>query len=532
MPAASSGFRHALLLTDGSASLPVDLAAPACTVWQAPAEACYGEPVVASAAEALQACGADLLIVDWPPVPGRARARALAWLALEEMRRPASGHIALRGWPGERQPPIGADPQRLPGCCLFDAKRLDDAWPALWRSEGGAVACPAGGPLVNVIVRSMDRPTLDAALDSVAWQTHRPIEVVVVNARGTGHRGLDPTHGGVPLRMVGDAGGAPLPRPCAATAGLETARGEFVLFHVNADQLPVARANLDAAWFEVPHRIGYWAWELEDFPPQWHDAFAHVDELWWPSSFCQNAAEAVSPVPVLCIPHAIEIPERVTSDRARFELRPDSVVFLSMADMMSVTERKNPLGAVHAFVEAFAPDDARAELWSRSRTRSGIPRPSSACARSRRRNRECSCWPTTSTAQLSKPLDSIDVFVSLHRSEGLDLGIAEAMARGKVALATGWSGNMDFISPLNSLPVDYELVRLERDAGPYTRGERWAKPSIADTVDKMRTVAANSALRLRLGQRARHDCGQQLAPRVVGARVAARLRASRKAKNL
>ncbi len=305
------------------------------------------------------------------------------------------------------------------------------------------------------------------------------------------------------------------------------------LFHVNADQLPVARANLDAAWFAVPHRIGYWAWELENFPPQWHDAFAHVDEVWVPSSFCQNAIAAVSPVPVLCIPHAIEIPERMTPDRSRFGLRPDSVVFLSMADMMSVAERKNPLGAVQAFVEAFAPDDTRAELVVK------VSNPQWDAPAFERLRTLAAAHPGVHLLAdyLDRPalntlLDSVDVFVSLHRSEGFGLGIAEAMARGKVALATGWSGNMDFMSPLNSLPVDYELVRLERDAGPYARGERWAEPSIADAVDKMRTVTADPALRQRLGQRARHDCRQQLAPQVVGARIAARLRAIRKAKNL
>jgi hypothetical protein len=233
-PAASPGFRHALLLPDGSA-LPTGLGAIACTVWQAPAEACYGEPAVASASDALQASGADLLIVDWPPAPGRAR--ALAWSALDAMRRRSDGHVALCGWPDDRQPPIGADLPQLPGCCMLDARRLDDAWPALWRSDGGDIACPAAGPLVSVIVRSMDRPTLDAALDSIAWQTHRPIEVVVVNARGSGHRALEPAHAGVPLRMVADAGAAPLPRPRAANAGLEAARGEFLLFLDDDDLL-------------------------------------------------------------------------------------------------------------------------------------------------------------------------------------------------------------------------------------------------------------------------------------------------------
>lgn len=305
------------------------------------------------------------------------------------------------------------------------------------------------------------------------------------------------------------------------------------LFHINADQLPVARANLDAAWFAVPHRIGYWAWELENFPPQWHESFKYVDEVWVPSSFCQNAVAAVSPVPVLCIPHAIEIPARVTPDRARFGLRPDSVVFLSMADMMSVAERKNPLGAVQAFVEAFAPDDTRAELVVKVSNPNWDPQAFErlrALAGSHPRVRLLADY--LDRPALNALLDSVDVFVSLHRSEGFGLGIAEAMARGKVALATGWSGNMDFMTAHNSLPVDYELVRLERDAGPYARGERWAEPSLTDAVAKMRHLAADKSLRVRLGGRARADCRARLAPDVVGSRIATRLQAIRRAKGL
>ena len=55
-----------------------------------------------------------------------------------------------------------------------------------------------------------------------------------------------------------------------------------------------------------------------------------------------------------------------------------------------------------------------------------------------------------------------DAFVSLHRSEGFGLPIAEAMALGKPVIATGWSGNMDFMSEDTAACVGYEIVELER----------------------------------------------------------------------
>ncbi len=139
---------------------------------------------------------------------------------------------------------------------MLEARRLADAWPSLWRSAGGlADAAPApSGPGVSVIVRSMDRPTLDLALDSVAWQTYRPIDVVVVNAKGAGHRALQHAHGGVALRVVGDAAGASMPRPRAANAGLEAARGDFLLFLDDDDLLlPDHVAKLVAALAACAH---------------------------------------------------------------------------------------------------------------------------------------------------------------------------------------------------------------------------------------------------------------------------------------
>lgn len=83
-------------------------------------------------------------------------------------------------------------------------------------------------PLVSVIIRSMDRPTLSDALDSVALQTYQHIEVVVVNAKGEGHRTLDEWCGRSPLRTIEN--GEPLDRSRAANIGLHSAQGNYLIF--------------------------------------------------------------------------------------------------------------------------------------------------------------------------------------------------------------------------------------------------------------------------------------------------------------
>jgi glycosyltransferase involved in cell wall biosynthesis len=104
--------------------------------------------------------------------------------------------------------------------------------------------------LVSVIVRTMGRPSLPAALDTVAAQTHRPMEIVLVDAAGGG---LNPAmHGGLPVRVVRKG---PLSRAKAANAGLEAARGGWVMFLDEDDEIApthVADLLVAAASARVP----------------------------------------------------------------------------------------------------------------------------------------------------------------------------------------------------------------------------------------------------------------------------------------
>jgi glycosyltransferase involved in cell wall biosynthesis len=305
------------------------------------------------------------------------------------------------------------------------------------------------------------------------------------------------------------------------------------LFHINADQMPHARAALGDTWFGTPHRIGFWAWELEQFPAEWHGAFDLVDEVWVPSAFCQRAVAEHAPVPVLCMPHSVVIPEQLRPDRARFGLQADSVVFLAMADVMSSPERKNPFGAIEAFERAFAgghePVELVVKVSNGERDQQAMARLRALAARDARIHLVADYLDRPT---LNCLIDSADCFVSLHRAEGFGLVNAEAMARGKVVIATGWSGNMDFMSPENSLPVDYVLQPIASDIGPYRAGQRWAEPDLDDAAQKMQRVAADQRLRERLGQRARADCTAQLAPPVVGRLLQARLGAIRTRRGL
>jgi glycosyltransferase involved in cell wall biosynthesis len=116
-----------------------------------------------------------------------------------------------------------------------------------------------------------------------------------------------------------------------------------------------------------------------------------------------------------------------------------------------------------------------------------------------------------------------DCYVSLHRSEGFGLTLAEAMALGKPVIATAHSANTDFMNVGNSLLVRYQLVRLERDLPPYPRGSVWADPDVEHAAELMRTVYQDPDRARRLGERGRDEVMAYLSPQAAGARMAERL---------
>lgn len=296
------------------------------------------------------------------------------------------------------------------------------------------------------------------------------------------------------------------------------------LFHINADQMPVARDHLGASLFAGRYNVGYWAWELADFPDAWVPAFDLVDEIWVPSAFCQQAIAVKAPVPVLRVPHSVEAPP-VAADRARFGLAAGDVAFFAMCDVLSVPERKNPLGVAEAFRAAF-PGSEAARLFIKIGNLEFQPDLEARLADLVRMDpRITLVRGYLARGDLWTLMASIDCFVSLHRAEGFGLGMAEAMACGKAVIATPWSGNVDFTRAENALLVDYALVELARDLGPYRRGQVWAEPDVASAAQAMRQVATSSELRARLGQRGLATVARELSPAALAPLVETRLRA-------
>lgn len=300
------------------------------------------------------------------------------------------------------------------------------------------------------------------------------------------------------------------------------------LLHINADQMPLAFSTLGTPFFEGKFNIGYWAWELPELPEEWLASFGLVDEVWVPSRFCQEAVGAQAPVPVIRMPHPMRVDLPDPPSRSDLELPEDRFLFLTMWDMHSFQERKNPGAVLEAYRLAFRGrrdvglvvktmnTGTYPEEWARFQDRirdvDGVFVVDRVLSRTAVWGLESAC----------------DCFVSLHRSEGFGIGLAECMALGKPVIATGWSGNVDFTREDNSCLVKYDLVPLEKDHGPYRRGQVWADPDAEHAAHWMRTLVDDAAFRDRIGRAGRATVETELSPEAVGRRYVRRLEAIRR----
>ena len=132
---------------------------------------------------------------------------------------------------------------------------------------------------------------------------------------------------------------------------------------------------------------------------------------------------------------------------------------------------------------------------------------------------------TLSRADIYALEAACDCFVSLHRSEGFGLAVAECMLLGKPVISTDWSATAEFVTPENGCPVRAKLVTLEQSHGPYAKGSIWADADPAHAAEWMQRLHADRALVARLGAAAKETITARFAPAVIGTRYRKRLEA-------
>ncbi|MFA6364934.1 MAG: glycosyltransferase [Candidatus Paceibacterota bacterium] len=248
--------------------------------------------------------------------------------------------------------------------------------------------------------------------------------------------------------------------------------------------------------FENHYNIACWTWELETLPPSWIPLLDRVQEVWVPSSFAARAIQkARNTIPVHIVPYPIEIQNHPFS-RAHFNIPSDKFVFLFMFDFYSYFERKNPLAIIRAFERAF-PGNEKVRLIIKCSNASVDQIHFDELQKAANDSRIQLMNTYLDREEVNSLINVCDAYISLHRSEGFGLTMAEAMALKKPVIGTNYSSNTDFMNEDNSFPVRYSLIPIQKDYGVYTKGNFWADPDVAHAAEQMRVVYENPDVALR-----------------------------------
>jgi glycosyltransferase involved in cell wall biosynthesis len=199
--------------------------------------------------------------------------------------------------------------------------------------------------------------------------------------------------------------------------------------------------------------------------------------------------------------------------------------FLCVFDFHSQIERKNPAGAVSAFRAAFPKKQENVQLILKTLHAERRPAEFNAVrAAMDGDERIVLIDGALGRAEVCWLIQNSQVYLSLHRSEGFGRPIAEAMFLGTPVIATGWSGNVDFLSEETGFPVRYRLRPVSASEYPFAAGE-WAEPDIEHATDVMRRLYQSGGASHKITLRAKQVVEKLFSRSSVSAKLVERLTA-------
>ncbi len=295
--------------------------------------------------------------------------------------------------------------------------------------------------------------------------------------------------------------------------------GGIRIFHINGDEVERVLDTFAARGFafEDGHNIVVPAWELPAYPKDWAAQLQRFDAVWALSAFIRKSL-ATAGIDAPLVGQSVQMPAGPCLPRRYFGIRESAFVLLNFFDLSSYATRKNP-EAVLALLDRIRHEHPFLDVQLVLKVKNG------------ERNAEewaAALPPDPRVKVIATPLDSLEVrgllnacdcFVSLHRSEGFGRGLGEAMGLGRLAMGTGWSGNVDFMTAENSLLVRSDLVKLKRDAYPHWKGQSWAEPDVDHAYALLRPVLADAARGRAIALRGQAEVFRSHGDRAVGLRI-------------
>ena len=290
-----------------------------------------------------------------------------------------------------------------------------------------------------------------------------------------------------------------------------------MIVYLNPRELVQLVGMVGGAPFKGRFCVGAWAWELESIPRNWRAAFRYVDEVWACSGFVAEAVRQLAPaaLPVRVFNHPLPA-ATAEADRPGFNLPGDAAIVLTAFDVRSGFTRKNPIGAVRAYRRASARAGERSLMVCKVAGAEAAPDLFALLKAEIGTAGDVILMDGWLTGgRMASLLASCDIVLSLHRSEGFGLLPAQAMMAGKAVVATGWSGNLDYMRDDDAVLVDYKLIPVHDPQGFYAEG-RWADPDLEQAAARLAVLIDDAKARRALGRKAKARVAKALDPVRLG----------------
>lgn len=229
--------------------------------------------------------------------------------------------------------------------------------------------------------------------------------------------------------------------------------------------------------------IGYLVWDADRLPESCHQSVARLHEIWTCSRY-SHAAFARHHPRVVRIPFIVDRDEASSQEdlawaRAAVRHEEDAVYFLAIARWHDM--RKNMRTLVDTFLR-LSPRMPRARLIVKAAVHDVDPP----------YRHPALIWlpEVVSEGRITALYRIAHAYVSAHHAEGWGFTLSDAMWLGTPVIATGYSGNLDFMNDENSFLIrcTEESIRQADCFGPFEPSMRWAYPDVRDLEDKLRFV--------------------------------------------
>lgn len=255
-------------------------------------------------------------------------------------------------------------------------------------------------------------------------------------------------------------------------------RADIVVLHFEPHNFAALFTNYPS--LKSKYVAGYCVWEASELPAIYKEAILHVQEIWTCSQYCCEIFRKHHPQ-VHYVPHVVERDtnySRVDLEfvRTLISYKPDNSYFLAITKLWDL--RKNTKALVAAFLrqQSAMPNAKLVIKAGPEEAVDELPEDGVIIIREH-----------LTEAQINALYATADIFVSPHHSEGWGLTLSDAMLFERPVIATGYSGNLEFMNADNSwlLSCTVDSIKPEDCFYLFDSSMKWGYPFAEDLEEKL-----------------------------------------------